>query len=269
MNVVCVGDCGIDHYLPTDEIFCGGITANFALQARAAFPEDDSITIISAIGNDAAAAVVDERLKGSRIDCHIASLEGTTSVQYIEIQPDGERYFAGYDEGVLRDYRIDEEAEKLIAASDLLVVPIFRQIYDFFRRVISIDHAGLTAVDFADFAEYPEFSLLEMYLDAIDIGFFGLSVEDESLIEKIRRLAAARNKLFVVTLGADGSRAFQGGDAFGCAAVPVDKIVDTTGAGDAFAAGFLGHYCSGGNVSASLMKGAALSARIIQRVGGN
>ena len=60
-----------------------------------------------------------------------------------------------------------------------------------------------------------------------------------------------------------------GGDSFSCHAATVDKVVDTTGAGDAFAAGFLSQYCYGEGVSASLRKGASLSAGIIQRIGAN
>jgi fructoselysine 6-kinase len=269
MSVVCVGDCGVDHYLPSGPVLCGGITANFALHARAAFPENDKIAIISAVGNDDAANVVRDRLKDSGIDCHIASLEGASSVQYIEIESNGEKNFVRYDEGVLRDYLIDKAEQRLIASSDLLVVPAFRQIRRFFEAVISMKNAGLTAIDFADFAEHPDFALIEKQIDAIDIGFFGLTVEHHVLIEEIRRLAAAHDKVFVVTLGADGSRAFRGQDSYSCPAEPVDAVVDTTGAGDAFAAGFLSQYCYGASVHESLSKGASLAAKTIQRLGAN
>jgi sugar/nucleoside kinase (ribokinase family) len=269
MNIVCVGDCGIDRYAPAGEILCGGITANFALQARAAFPEDDTITIVSAVGNDDAASIVHGRLRDSGIDCHIASLNGPTSVQHVEVLPDGERNFVHYDEGVLRCFALSEGDKAQIAASDLRVLPVFKQIYDFFDRVIAIGNAGLTAVDFADFAQHPDFALLDRYLDAIDVGFFGLSGDDESLIDAIEQKAVAHGKLLVVTLGPDGSMAFHGDDTVSCAAVHVDKVVDTTGAGDAFAAGFLSQYCYGQDVSTSLQKGALLASGIIQRMGAN
>ena len=49
----------------------------------------------------------------------------------------------------------------------------------------------------------------------------------------------------VVTRGADGRIAVEGGERVEIAAAPVTKVVDTTGAGDLFAAGFLAARCRG------------------------
>lgn len=269
MNIVCVGDCGIDHYLPSGKIMCGGITANFALQARDVFPENDSITIISAIGNDAGATVVQNRFKDSQIDCRLTTREGASSVQYIEVLPDGEKNFVRYDEGVLRYFQLDRGDRDIIAASDLRVIPVFQQVCGFFESVMAIDKGGVTAVDFSDFAKHPDMSLLDKYIDVIDISFFGLSSEDEDLMDVLEQKAEEHNALLVVTLGADGSIAFHGEDSVSCAASPVETVVDTTGAGDAFAAGFLSQYCYGASVSESLSTGASLAAGIIQQTGAN
>ena len=104
MKIVCVGDCGVDHYLPSGELFFGGITANFARNAQQAFRIDDEVQIISAVGDDDGAELVLSSLADTGIDCHIARLPGTTPVQYIEIQPDGERQFVRYEEGILRNF---------------------------------------------------------------------------------------------------------------------------------------------------------------------
>lgn len=269
MKVVCIGDCGIDHYLPSGELLCGGITANFALHAETAFPKGDAISVISAVGNDDAAVIVRERFAGSRIDCRIGTLEGSSSVQFIEIEPSGEKNFVQYDEGVLRYFELNDNDKGIMATSDLRVMPVFQQIIGFFDHVMAIECAGLTAVDFADFAKHPDVSLLDKHLDAIDIGFFGLSSDDENMIDVIEQRAESHNKLLVVTLGADGSIAFCGSESFSTAAMAVDEVVDTTGAGDAFAAGFLSQYCYSKDVSASLKNGASLAAGIIQRIGAN
>ena len=267
MDVVCVGDCGVDLYLPSNETLFGGITANFARHARREFPADDVIRIVSCVGDDAGGDLVLASLEGTGIDCHITRMRGATPVQSIEIHGDGEKDFVGYEEGVLRDFRFGADDKRLIRESDLLVAPVYLQIVGLFDELMAIAAAGRVAVDFADFLEYPDFDLLERHLAAIDIAFFGLSTRDEAMIERLAVLADRHQKLFVVTLAADGSRAFAGAERFDCDAVPVDAIVDTTGAGDAYAAGFLSRYCHGASVAEAMQNGARVAARVVERLG--
>ena len=267
MNIVCVGDCGVDHYLPSDKLLFGGITANFARHARRQFHPEDVVQIISAVGSDHGAELVLESLNNSGIDCHISKLKGATPVQYISVQPDGERKFVRYDAGVLNDFQIGDKEMQLIQTADLLVAPVYLQIVGLFDELMSIETSGLTSIDFADFLQHPDFELLEKHIARIDIGFFGLSVVDTDTIGRIEELARQHDRLFVVTLGADGSRAFQGDTRFDCPAVKVENVIDTTGAGDAFAAGFLSRYSHGQDVFESLESGANLAATVVQRHG--
>jgi fructoselysine 6-kinase len=267
MKVVCAGDCGVDRYLPSGDEYFGGITANFARHAKQQFHEDDHITIISAVGNDSGAELVLSSLEDSGIQCRISRLVGATPVQFIEIKPDGEKSFVRYEEGVLRDFQFGDDDKRIIAGCDLLVAPVYLQIVGLFDELMSIDTAGTTAVDFADFVQHPDFDLLERHIDSIDIGFFGLSVNDTGTIEHVAELASQHRKLFVVTLGADGSRAYSGEGQVDCAAVAVDRVVDTTGAGDAYAAAFLDRYCHGSGIEDAMIAGAELAADVIQRPG--
>lgn len=268
MKIVCVGDCGVDHYLPSGRLLSGGITANFARHAAHEFREDDEIHVVSAMGDEpVAAGLVRRGFKNARIRCHIAELRGETPVQYIGIEPSGEKSFLRYDEGVLAVYRIDEDAAKIVRTADLLVTPVFRQIHELFHSVMSVSVAGKVAVDFADFSQHPDFSHLESYLDGIDVAFFGLSASDHKLISALSTLADRSHKLFVVTLGAGGSMAIVGNERFEQAAIPVARIVDTTGAGDAFAAAFLANFMHGADVPSCLRRGAELAARVIQQMG--
>lgn len=264
MNIVCVGDCGIDHYLPNGEKLLGGISANFARYAQRAFPPTDTINLVSAIGDDDDAQIVLSSIKDSGIDCHIAQLPGVTPTQFIEVQDDGERHFVRYEEGVLRDFEFGDVERNLIANSDLLVAPVYLQIVGLFDKLMSIETAGTTSIDFADFLQHPDFTLLERHIGKIDTGFFGLSVDDGDMIAEIEKYAARHEKLLVVTLGAAGSIAFLGSERFFCAAVTVKKVVDTTGAGDAYAAGFLSRYHHGANAVTAMAAGADLAARAIQ-----
>jgi fructoselysine 6-kinase len=267
MQIVCVGDCGIDHYLPSNEIYFGGISANFVRHAHREFPATDVIQLISVTGNDDAAQIVTDGLAATGVECHITRLEGNTPVQYIEVQADGERRFVSYEEGVLRDFQLQPEHKALIAESDLLVAPVYLQITNLFDELMSIETAGRISIDFADFLQHPDFSLLEKYVGDIDIGFFGIASTDKQMIAKLQTIAMEHDKLFVVTLGADGSLVLRDGEPIKCAAIHVSEVVDTTGAGDAYAAGFLGHFCYGGALDACMEKGANAAARVIQHLG--
>jgi sugar/nucleoside kinase (ribokinase family) len=267
VDIVCVGDCGVDQYLPSGDLRVGGITANFARHARREFAEDDIVRIASCVGDDDSAGMVLSSLEDSGIDCHLSRLPGRTPVQSIEIKPDGEKDFVHYDEGVLPDWRFTSEQIGLIASSDLLAAPVYLQIVGLFDALMNIGTRGLVSVDFADFLEYPDFNLLERHLETIDIAFFGLTADDNAMINRIREFAALRRKTFIVTLGGEGSLVFVGGDRYEWAAVPVRNVVDTTGAGDAYAAAFLSRYCRGAGIEASMEYGAALAATVITKTG--
>ena len=71
----------------------------------------------------------------------------------------------------------------------------------------------------------------------------------------------------VITRGAAGSLAVEGGRRVEAPAAPVEKIVDTTGAGDLFAAGFLAARCRGAEVGRCLEAGALAAAEVISHFG--
>ena len=78
---------------------------------------------------------------------------------------------------------------------------------------------------------------------------------------------AARVPLLVVTRGAQGAIAVSQGEPSAVPAEPVAKVVDTTGAGDLFAAGFLAGRAQGRSVDDSLRMGAIAAAEVISHYG--
>ncbi len=70
----------------------------------------------------------------------------------------------------------------------------------------------------------------------------------------------------VVKQGPDGALLVAGSDAHRVAALPA-AVVDTTGAGDAFAAGFLTSWAADRDPDPALAAGAAAAARLVTRVG--
>ena len=78
---------------------------------------------------------------------------------------------------------------------------------------------------------------------------------------------APKVETLVVTRGANGALATRAGERADVPAEPVREVVDTTGAGDLFAAGFLFGYAAGKSLDDSLKLGAICAAEIIQHYG--
>ena len=85
----------------------------------------------------------------------------------------------------------------------------------------------------------------------------------ESAVEAVR----GKVETLVVTRGEQGALATRGQLLTQVAAEPVGEVVDTTGAGDLFAAGFLARYTRGGSLEQSLKLGAIAAAEVIQHYG--
>lgn len=267
MRITGVGDCGVDRYLRPSLDRPGGIALNFAVNARRLFPANDSIGVIAAVGTDPEADLVRRAAEGFALEACLVERPGRTSVQYIDRHPSGEKIFVRYEAGVLADYRLGERERAVIAESDVLMAAAYSQIEGFFDSVMAAPSPGLRAVDFGDLANWNDGpGLVERYAGSLDLAFFGLGRHD-ARIERLERIARDRGRLFVVTLGAEGSLALGGERRLGCPAVPVARVVDTTGAGDSFAAGFLSEYCRGNDVAAGLASGSRAAAESIQDVG--
>lgn len=71
----------------------------------------------------------------------------------------------------------------------------------------------------------------------------------------------------IVTRGAAGALAIEGGSRFDVPAAPVEKVIDTTGAGDLFAAGFLAARCRARPIKRCLEAGALAAAEVISHFG--
>ena len=91
-------------------------------------------------------------------------------------------------------------------------------------------------------------------------GAADLDTAIERLLSQVRTL--------VFTRGAAGALAFEGGVRSEVPAIAVQQVVDTTGAGDLFAAGFLAARCKGHGIERQLISGgiAACSSRLFKAV---
>ena len=114
-------------------------------------------------------------------------------------------------------------------------------------------------------------SFKELITENVDILFANedeikAMAQTESFEEGLE-YAKSLNIIAAITKGSSGSVIVSGNDITEVAAKKVEKVVDTTGAGDLFAAGFLHGHLRGFNQMDCLNKGREMSSKIIQQIG--
>ena len=112
---------------------------------------------------------------------------------------------------------------------------------------------------------------LELVKNKLDITFAN-EQEITSLIEakdfkEVINFSKQLNKLVVVTRSEKGAVAIQGEEVIETGILQNLKILDLTGAGDLFAAGFLHGYVNKLSIKESLKKGTEMSSKVIQQIG--
>ncbi len=94
-----------------------------------------------------------------------------------------------------------------------------------------------------------------------------MSLIDTKDFNEVIEFAKKLKKLLVITRGEKGSIAIKGNEIAECGVKKNLKIVDLTGAGDLFAAGFLHGNINNLSLKESLNKGTEMSSKVIQTIG--
>jgi fructokinase len=91
-------------------------------------------------------------------------------------------------------------------------------------------------------------------------------VNAKNLLDSINQLKKF-GKLIVITRSENGSMAIKNNEIINCDSIKVEKVLDLTGAGDLFAAGFLKEYLEKSEIKKCLSTGSMLASKIIQKIG--
>jgi len=114
-------------------------------------------------------------------------------------------------------------------------------------------------------------SFLNLVKNKLDIVFANekeaMSLIDAKSFDEVIEFGKSLNKLFIVTRSDKGSVAIEGSDISEAQAKSNLEIVDLTGAGDLFAAGFLHGFTNNKNPHESLKLGTEMASKIIQKIG--
>ena len=112
---------------------------------------------------------------------------------------------------------------------------------------------------------------LDLVRNKLDITFANeqeiKSLIDTKNFDEVVAFGKQLGKSLIITRGELGSLAIIKGEVFECDSKKNLKIIDLTGAGDLFAAGFLHGYINEYSIKESLEKGTEMSSKIIQKIG--
>ena len=140
----------------------------------------------------------------------------------------------------------------------------------FEKAILSANKVAMSLSDqFCVDRHKPNF--LELVKSKLDITFANeqeiMSLIDAKSFDEVINFSKSLGKIIVLTRGEKGAVAINGSEVVECGIKQGLKIVDLTGAGDLFAAGFLHGYVNNMSLKESLDKGTEMSSKVIQQIG--
>ena len=236
---------------------------------------------ITRVGDDAFGKYILNEYKRHRIQTNgvVIDPDEQTSATIVGIGADGERTFL-HTRGCLKNFRVSDvlknlqsiKRAKIFVFGYLGLLPetekdlavLFRTIKKETDAKILLDTGGnprKQPKQFASFIRYVDY-FIPSYEEA-----FALSgrKNPEGMIQYFRNAGASG--VVGIKLGADGCLINGSDFTEYVAAYPVSRVVDTTGAGDAFIAGFLAGIIKGFNSLAATRIGNRVAAECVRSVG--
>ena len=137
----------------------------------------------------------------------------------------------------------------------------------------AINSASIVAMSLSDqfCVDRHKAHFLNLVKKKLDITFANeqeiTSLIEAKNFEEVINFSKQLNKLVVVTRGEKGAIAINGDEIVECGIHKNLKILDLTGAGDLFAAGFLHSYINELSIKECLKKGTEMSSKVIQQIG--
>jgi len=137
----------------------------------------------------------------------------------------------------------------------------------------AIQNSNKTAMSLSDLfcVERHKSHFLNLVKNKLDIIFANeqeiTSLIDTKSFDEVISFSKQLKKLIVITRGEKGAYAIKGNEIVKCEVNKNLNIVDLTGAGDLFAAGFLHGHANDLSIQESLDIGTEMSSKVIQKIG--
>ena len=259
--------------LKIEETIAGGSVANSIVGLSQL---GNQVSFIGKVNNDELGDKYEKSLTIEKVKyCYKKKEEPIpTGTCLILITPDSERTMCTFlgIAGKVSDKDIDEDSVK---NSELVFLEGY--LWDEGDPKSAFDKAmrlsNKTAMSLSDqfCVDRHKKSFLDLVKNKLDIIFTNeqevLSLIDTKNFNEVVSFGKKLGKLIVVTRGEKGSIAIHNNEVVECNIKKGLKIVDLTGAGDLFAAGFLHGYVNNLSMKQSLEKGTDMSSKVIQIFG--
>lgn len=261
---------------PRIEMAIGGCAANTAVDLAKL---DLNVGIVGQVGSDSMGQFVRNALNQARVSCELLtdSLTAQTAATLI-VNVEGEDRRFIHAVGANADFTGESLTRNVLSRTRVLCVGGYalnaalsaESICRIFQTAREL--GVITALDVVIGDPSPVWKMLEPVLQLTDLflpnqdeGRMILGVEDP--YEQARRFAGAGAGTVIVTRGAQGSIHFDGREMWEAAAYPIERMVDGTGGGDAFVAGYLYGLLQKSEPLKCLAYGAAMGASCVRAAG--
>jgi fructokinase len=259
--------------LTIEQTIAGGSVANSIVGMSQLGSE---VSFIGKINNDELGNKYEESLTKEKVKyCYQKKQETVpTGTCLILITPDSERTMCTFlgIAGKINEKDIDEKA---IKQSSLTFLEGY--LWDegepklAFHKAMQLSKQVAMSLSDKFCVDRHKESFLELVKNKLDITFANeqeiKELIDAKSYEEIIDFGKNLNKLLIVTRSDKGSVAIQGNTVVECSSRENLQIVDLTGAGDLFAAGFLHGYSKAWDLKKCLEKGTDMASQIIQKIG--
>ena len=236
----------------------------------------DQVGFIGKVSDDDFGGKYEEGLKKENVEYFYSKREEElpTGTCLILVTPDSERTMCTFlgTAGKINENDVSSEA---IKKSEIIFLEGYLWDEGEPKKAFdkAINNANKVAMSLSDLfcvdRHKPHF--LNLVKDKLDITFANeqeiTSLIDAKNFNEVIDFSRQLNKLVVVTRGEKGAVAVNGKEIFESDIKKNLKIIDLTGAGDLFAAGFLHGYINKLSIKESLEKGTEMSSRVIQQIG--
>jgi sugar/nucleoside kinase (ribokinase family) len=228
---------------------------------------------VGKIGSDNAGRFYEQAVRQAGVAPCFVRTEGISGCSTVLISPDGERTMATFlgpaatlaaddiSDDTLRKYDCIY-VEGYLISNEALFLPILQRIRRLGRK-IAVNLSSFNIVDsFGELWRHviPEYVDILFANESEAKSYTGLDARDAL------REISKQTDIAVVTIGEKGALAGHG-NAWIHVPAPACNPVDTTGAGDNFAAGFLYGLSTGASLERSARIGSLLSGYVIETVG--